>query len=345
MIVYIGNKLSKHGYTPTTVETLGEALAQAFDIVTVSDKRNRLSRLADMLWSIWHYRQRSSVVLIDTYSTSNFYYALLCGGLARFLGIPYIPILHGGNLPHRVEKNRRMADFLFLHAAVNVTPSGYLQEALAQYGYAMVHIPNSIAIDQYLFKKRIDFKPKLLYVRAFSKLYNPTMAIRVLQRLLQTYPDAQLCMVGPDKDGSLGETKALAAELGVAEHVVFTGKLTKEAWWKLSEAYDIFINTTNVDNTPVSVIEAMALGLPVVTTDVGGIRYLVENGVDALTVSADDSEAMSAAVKALLDDQALAGILARNARKKAESYLWQHIKHKWINAIESCSDKIEGRKK
>jgi len=78
-------------------------------------------------------------------------------------------------------------------------------------------------------------------------------------------------MVGPDKDSSLGEAKDLAKQLGVAESVTFTGVLPKAQWHQLSEKFDIFINTTNIDNMPVSIIEAMALGLPIVSTNAGGL--------------------------------------------------------------------------
>src|SRR5690606_31616955 len=94
--------------------------------------------------------------------------------------------------------------------------------------------------------------------------------------------NASLCMVGPDTDGSLSQVKALAKQLKVS--VKFTGKLTKSEWNQLSKEYNIFINTTNFDNMPVSVIEAMALGLPVVSTNVGGLPYLITDGVDGMLV-------------------------------------------------------------
>ena len=99
------------------------------------------------------------------------------------------------------------------------------------------------------------------------------MAVKVLQQLQKQYPSATLTMVGPDKDGSLQTTKDFAKSLGIT--VNFSGQLTKEEWWELASKHDIFINTTHFDNTPVSVMEAMALGLPVVSTNVGGIPYLL----------------------------------------------------------------------
>ncbi len=334
MILYIGNKLSKHGNTPTSVEVLGDLLKKEFQVPQVSDKKSKLLRLVDMLWSILRQRKKISYILIDTYSTSNFYYALLCAWLAKILDIPYIPILHGGNLERRLQNNKRFSDFLFLNAAVNVAPSGYLEHTFAQYGYKTRFIPNTIDIDRYKFMSRTNLRPKLLYVRAFSTLYNPKMALDVLAILTKRYDDTKLCMVGPDRDGTLEEVKRKAVAMGLEERVVFAGKLEKEEWWELSKEYDIFINTTNFDNTPVSVMEAMALGLPVVSTNVGGIPCLVEDGKEAMLVDPNDADAMAQQISQLIEDPSKAVALAKNARTKVETFDWEKsVKQMWIKLL------------
>lgn len=333
MILYIGNKLSRHGNTPTSIETLGKLLSKNFQVKSISDKKNKILRLSEMLWSIIKYRHKTKFILIDTYSTSNFYYALLCTGMARCVGVPYIPVLHGGKLENRLYLNTKMSDFIFKHSYANVAPSSYLFEIFKKYDYSVEYIPNNIEIENYTFTKRKNFRPRLLYVRAFSSIYNPRMALDVLSLLLQKYDDASLCMVGPDRDGTLERVKQQAEEMGLDDKVIFTGKLSKESWWKLSESYDIFINTTNVDNTPVSVMEAMALGLPVVSTNVGGIPYLVEDAKEALLVDAEDAEAMAEKILQLIEHPSNAVELAKNARKKVESFDWENVKPRWIELL------------
>ena len=118
-------------------------------------------------------------------------------------------------------------------------------------------------------------------------------------------------------------------QLGISAHVKVTGLLSKSEWHTLSEDYDIFINTTNVDNTPVSVVEAMALGLPVVSTNVGGLPFLLEDGKDALLVNKGDAEAVYKSVKSLIDNTTLSSVIVDNARSKAESFDWEKVKEKW----------------
>jgi glycosyltransferase involved in cell wall biosynthesis len=137
-------------------------------------------------------------------------------------------------------------------------------------------------------------------------------------------------MIGPDKgDGSLESTRDLALKLDVVDKITFTGPVLKNttAYW-LNQG-DIFLNTTRVDNMPVSVLEAMACGLCVVSTNVGGIPYLLENECDALLVPDGDHVAMARAVQRLVTEDGLAKRLSENARRKAEQFAWSNILPRW----------------
>ena len=332
-LLYLGNRLSKHGFNKTTIETLGLHLEQeGFGVYYASNKKSFPFRMLDMMWSVVLYRKQVSYILIDTYSTKAFWYAFFCSQLARFLNIKYIPILHGGDLPNRLKNNPKLCQMVFANAHKNVAPSGYLKQAFENAGFTnIIHIPNSIEIDKYEFKARAELTPKLLWVRAFASIYNPKMAVKVLHQLQEKYPSASLTMVGPDKDGSLQTTKAFAESLEVA--INFTGQLAKEDWWQLASEHDIFINTTHFDNTPISVMEAMALGLPVVSTNVGGIPYLLADKENALLVSDNDVSKMTDAICSLLEDQQKASDLTLNARHFIEQMDWNVVKEEWKRVL------------
>ncbi|MBE9576395.1 glycosyltransferase family 4 protein [Flavobacterium proteolyticum] len=332
-LLYLGNRLSKHGFNKTTIETLGLQLEQeGFTVFYASNKKSFPLRLLDMMWSVINYRKQVSYLLIDTYSTKAFWYAFLCSQLARFFNIKYIPILHGGDLPNRLKKNPMLCRILFSNAYKNVAPSGYLKQAFEKEGFKnVIHIPNTIEIEKYEFKLRTELTPNLLWVRAFASIYNPKMAVKVLQQLQEQYPSATLTMVGPDKDGSLQTTKDFAKSLGIA--VNFSGQLTKEEWWELASKHDIFINTTHFDNTPVSVMEAMALGLPVISTKVGGIPFLLANEQNALLVPDNDITAMTNAVLDLLENKPKNNLLITNARTFIEQMDWQLVKQSWVSIL------------
>lgn len=333
-LLYIGNKLSKHGYTPTSIETLGVFFQnEGYSMYYASEKKNQLLRFLDMGWSVVKHRNKVDYVVIDTYSTFSFWYAFMVSQLCRLFKIKYIPILRGGNLPHKLIQSPKLCKMIFNHSYKNVAPSGYLMDAFRKQNYPnLVYIPNTIELEQYKFLQRSEVKtPKLLWVRSFAWLYNPKMAVDVLKELQKQYPDAELCMVGPDKDGSLEATRQYAKEQGVK--VKFTGRLSKPEWIKLSEEYNIFINTTNFDNTPVSVMEALCLGLPVVSTNVGGIPFLLEDQKNALLVNKEDTEAMVQSIFKLINNPQLKNTIVENALHLVKTFDWSVVKTKWAEIL------------
>ena len=153
------------------------------------------------------------------------------------------------------------------------------------------------------------------------------LAIKVLKLIIEKYKDAKLCMVGPINDNSFKKTQNLVKEYNLENNVEFTGVLSKKEWHKKSEDYDICINTTNFDNTPVSIIESMALGLSIVSTDVGGIKYLIDDSVNGVLVEKDNAEEMAKKILEIIarNDQKT----ALNARFKVENFDWSIVKDEW----------------
>lgn len=332
-IIYIGNDLAARSKYHSMMETLSQHLKdEGYDVIKSSAKKNIVLRLLDMIITVVKYR-KADYVLIDTFSTLNFYYALIISQISRLLGIKYIPILHGGNLPNRLKNNAYYSKLIFRYSHLNIAPSNYLKRAFEAHNFNVTFIPNIIPISDYVYKERETLTPNLLWVRAFHTTYNPVLAIQVLKLLKDTYPEAKLCMIGPQKDHSYQETLDLISVLNLQDSVEITGVLPKEEWHKKSEEYAILINTTNVDNTPVSLIESMALGLPIVSTDVGGVPFLIENKKEGYLVTKNDSAKMASTIVQLLEAKTSHIEITKNARKKATSFDWSEVKNKWMEIL------------
>jgi glycosyltransferase involved in cell wall biosynthesis len=202
---------------------------------------------------------------------------------------------------------------------------------MAKYRPVMV-LPNALDGSRYpaLAYTGTALKPKLVWLRSFHHIYNPHMAIEVLSLLRGDFPDAELTMIGPDDgDGSFESTRQLANKLGVTGAVHFSGAIPKSdvpAWLTRST---VFLNTTNIDNSPVSVLEAMACGLLVVSTNVGGVPDLIEDEQNGLLVPAGDSRAMAARVRNLLERADWAHQLSFNARHTAAGHDWGQVLPQW----------------
>lgn len=333
-IVYIGNKLEQSGRTSTTIDTLGPLLESlGYKVRYASHKKALILRFLHMITRVYQCRYWAHYVLIDTYSTRNFWYAITIGKLCKYLKIKYIPLLHGGNLPARLQENHQLVQSFLNNAHVVVSPSDFLGHAFAEATTTSIHmIHNNIQLAVYPFLERPVVKPVLLWVRSFASIYNPMMAINVLKKVRESIPDAQLIMVGPDKDGSMQACKDVATSEELP--VTFTGLLTRDEWVALSKDCGVFINTSNFDNLPVSLIEAMALGLPVVSTRVGGIPFLITDDDTGYLVAANDDATMAKRVVSLINNPAIVKRMAAAGLHKAAVYDWNVVKEKWIVLLE-----------
>ncbi len=334
-ILYIGNKLATKGRTATTIDSLGPLLhKEGYNVRYASSINNISRRMLHMMRMTYINRKWANVVLIDTYSTKNFWYAITISRLCRSLKIKYIPILHGGNLPKRITKNPKVIHSYLENAHAVVSPSDYLISAFAKAGYHhLTKINNFIELDNYLFQEREIKTPKLLWVRSFAQIYHPEMAVHVFKSIKEKYPEAILTMIGPEKDGSLAKCKKLAQELHLK--INFTGLLSKGKWIELSKSHNIFINTTHFDNLPVSLIEAMALGLPVVSTNVGGISFLIENEKNGKLVPDGNIDKMVCAIDELISQPKHSQEIIKKGRETATFYSWSTVRHKWNALLQS----------
>lgn len=333
-ILYIGNKLAVHGKSPAAIDSLSIKLEEeGYSVITASSKKSKILRLLDMVFTTIRNIRNVDLVLIDTYSTQNFYYAVIVATICTRYKLSYIPILHGGNLPNRLTENKKVSRSLFGGAYTNVAPSIYMFEQFKQQGYNnLTYIPNTIEIKRYPFQLRETVTPKLLWVRSFSEIYNPMLALEIVVLLKKKGMEVSLCMVGPEKDGSMARCKKETEDLKLP--ITFTGMLQKSEWITLSKDYDIFINTTNFDNMPVSVMEAMALGMPVISTDVGGLPFLIDDGENGVLVPPDNAAAFADAIVELCEQPSKAHSIAKNARVKMEGFDWEKVKLSWIKLLD-----------
>tara|TARA_B100001029_G_C15039767_1_gene442745 strand:- start:781 stop:1788 length:1008 start_codon:yes stop_codon:yes gene_type:complete len=332
MILFIGNFLRGTGSNPTYLELVALDLKE-YPIVLVSSYKNKLIRLLHMIVTILKNLFTLKLVVIDTYSTKAYNFALIISIISKLLKIPYMLNLSGGNLDYRMKYSYSFK-IILKYSRINISPSKFIYKILKDNGVDSVYLPNYINLKEYPFIEKSFYAPKILWVRSFHKIYNPIMAIEVLRILDKKFPECLLCMVGPYKDNSLKDVKELSKQYSLEEKLIIKGRLTKKEIVELASCYNIFINTTNIDNLPISVLEAMALGLPVVSTNVGGIPYFL-NESNSILVNKGDSIAMSNAIKKIIKENELGSSLSKVARKNIEvDHNKNSVISKWANIFD-----------
>jgi glycosyltransferase involved in cell wall biosynthesis len=215
-----------------------------------------------------------------------------------------------------------------------VVPSGYLVDVMREFGLNAEIVPNIIDLSQFSFRTRSPLHPHLVCTRGFHPYYGVDVVVRAFAEVQKSWPDAQLDLVG---GGILErEIRDLVQQLGLSG-VNFLGVASRQQIGRFYDAADIFVNGSNLDNMPVSVLEAFASGTPVVSTAPEGIRYIVDHGRTGLLSEPGDIAALASNIIRVLEDSELATQLAQNAFAESSRYRWDSVRDQWMRVYQSLA--------
>lgn len=219
-----------------------------------------------------------------------------------------------------VPTMRRFADVI-------VAPSGYLVDVFGRHGLEARSIFNFVDVERIPHRVREAPRPVFLSNRNFEPLYDVACTVRAFALVQREVPEARLVLAG---DGSeRGALEALVRELGLTG-VEFVGRVRPAEMGGYYDRADVYLNSPRIDNMPGSVIEAFAAGLPVVTTDAGGIPYILEHERTGLMVPSGDHEALAREALRLFREPGLAARLGGAARAECmERYVWPAVQGEW----------------
>ncbi len=327
----------KPGHTTTQGQVLsGLFRNEGWSVTAVSDSLHRLGRLAEITGTLLDGKKRFSAVHLEIFGGRSFVVEDIASLICQRRRFPLIMALHGGDLPNFMAKFPSWTRRVLGRAAVITAPSAYLSKAAAGFGFKARVIPNVLDLDAYGFRLRQQVRPELFWMRTFHPAWNPLMALKVLEGVKKQYPEAKLTMAGQDR-GMLEECRRFAAAAGLSDAVSFPGFLDMAAKKAAAGKADIFLNTNHIDNMPVAVLEACASGMPVISTDVGGIPEMLRHEETGLLVKDGDEKAMISMVVRLLREPALAAKLSSNGRKLAEQSSWRAVKPLWEQIFQEVS--------
>jgi glycosyltransferase involved in cell wall biosynthesis len=248
---------------------------------------------------------------------------------AKLLRKPVVLHYHSGEAADHLARWRRsVAPFLRLVDEI-VVPSSYLQGVFASHGYRARVIPNVIDPSQFHYRERAPLRPWLLSVRNLERHYRVDSTVVAFARLKERFPEATLTVAG--YGGQERQLRRLVNRLGVSS-VRFVGRVDPADLPAIYDAAHIFVNSSVIDNQPVSILEAFASGLPVVSTPTGDIAAMLRGGEAGFVVNSDDPSAMVEAVTRLLEGPGLSLRIVRRARDEVERYTWPRVRKQW-NAL------------
>jgi len=213
---------------------------------------------------------------------------------------------------------------VFRWASTVTAPSQFLAEVIQdRFAVPVVIVPNVLELSRFRYRRRESLRPKMLVARNLEKLYDVASVIKAFQIIQHRYPEATLSVAGAGSQEK--HLRNLVEELQL-RHVDFLGQVAHQDLPAVYERADICLNASRADNFPGALVEASASGLVVVSTSVGGIPFLYENGKSALLVEPGDWEGLARAVLQLLESPSLATQLATEAVKAVQQCEWSKVR-------------------
>lgn len=339
----VGPHEPRPGGVTTQVETLSRCLrGDGVDVRPVDTNVQALRRLgrlgrwllplgqlAAVPWRLWRATRGADLIHVHLASFWGFYLPMLAIGLVRHLRhLPVVASYHGGMAEQFVAGHRPRVQALLRPVDLLLTSSQAIAAAFAPLGVQPVILPNVVDLAQFSPRPggprdlTVQPAPLLLWIKRFDNASNPALMVRAYALVLQQVPGARLTMIG---DGQRrAEIEALATELNAP--VEFAGRVSFEALQAAYARADLFVSSSAVDNQPNTLLEASALGLPIVATAVGGVPEMVHDGVDALLAPPDDPAALAQAILRLLREGGLAERLSQAALANAQRFTWPAVR-------------------
>ena len=254
--------------------------------------------------------------------------------ISKFYGKKILLNYHSGEAEDHLRRWRRSTIPILNSVDKIVVPSEYLVRVFSTFGIDACAIYNVIDLDRFEFRERAPLRPVFLCNRNFEAHYGVDCVLRAFSLIQQQIPEAVLTVVG---DGSQREAlESLKRKLNL-RHTTFTGRVEHDEIYQHYSMSDIFLNASRIDNQPLSIIEAFACGVPVVTTDAGGIPDIVSDGETGFLVHVGDYEALAARALELIAFRNTAIPMVHRARAECAKYTWDVVREQWLDIYQSLA--------
>ena len=302
-------------------------------------------RLAKYATSLWSAFGRCDVVHLMANSGWAWHlFAVPALWIAWLRGRAVVVNYRGGEAERFLAGSSRLVRVSMSRARIVAVPSRFLRKIFARHDVPAEVVPN--IVDLKLFAPRampgaLPASPHVVVTRNLEWIYDNETAIRALALVRPQFPSCRMSIAGTGPE--LERLRQTAIACGVGDAVAFLGRLDRDAIAALYKTADIALNPSRVDNMPNSILEALASGVPVVSTQVGGVPYMVDHGRTALLVPPQEPQPMAESIVRLLRDRELAHRIASAGLQDVQQFGWSAVKDQWIDIYARLMPRMRGR--
>ena len=322
-ILLIANYRQGVGGISGQVEILQRKLRkEGYKTDIFSTKASAWKRLT-MLPKLRNKAREYDVIHVHCCSEWGFLPAVMGVRVGGILGKRLVLTYHGGGGESFFDKHPKLVHWYLTRTDANIVLSGFLARIFEKHHLPYVIIPNIVDLDSSLFRERVPLRPRFVCIRAHEELYNIPCVLRAFQQVQIRIPEATLMLVGA---GTLHEDLKQQVEQMKLPNVTFTGRVDNSEIVKYLDQADIMLSAPKVDNMPVSLLEAMNAGLLVVSSNVGGVPYMIEDGKSGLLFESDNDVELAEKMLWALNHQLESKEIIVRAFQSVKKYSWENVR-------------------
>lgn len=336
----IGTDFQSNLSLKTQGQFLKDALAlNDIPVKIVSKHRRYFRRIIDTLFQLLILK-RKDVVIVQVYSTKGIYLEFISVVLGKLKRCYVISTLHGGDIPNQYHHNRTkriLLDLIFKYSDLITAPSSFIPEKIPTIKDKCLIVRNIIELDHYKpHPKPTGEKIRIFWMRAYHKIYDPLKAIKVVEYLLDQQYDIEMVMAGSEH-GLKEELLQYIRSSHCANRIKLLDVINNTQKNELAALSTVYLSTNTIDNAPVSFLEMMAMGIPVVSTNVGGIPYYVTHQETALLSTDNSIENLASFIVQLHTNKELRTKITTNGLEFIKEFSVDVVSQKWISLINQSS--------
>lgn len=260
-------------------------------------------------------------------SDRGFLPAVLGIRIGRLLKKRIVLTFHGGGAEGFFRRKEKFVERYLTRTSANIVLSGFIGRVFDRYGIPYTVIPNILEADGSAFRTRTEIRPRFIGIRSLTETYNIKCTLRAFDTVQKKYPGASLKLLG---GGSLkSELEQFVSDHHI-QNVTFVGQVPNTEISRYLDEADIMVSSPRFDNMPVSVLEGFRSGLLVISSKVGGVPYMIEDGRNGLLFESDNDRQMAEKMIAAVENPEATIRMIANARQSLEDYKWENCRGKLL---------------
>lgn len=326
-VLLIANFTENGGGISVQVSLLRDKLrSEGFACDILSTKGSVLKRIKTFFELMFKGR-KYDVFHIHACSDRGFLPAVLGISVGRLLKKRNVLTFHGGGAEGFFRRKPGLVKRYLTRTSANIVLSGFIGQVFDKYGLPYTVIPNVLDVDDSAYRVRTEIKPRYISIRSFTETYNIQCTLKAFQTVQEKYPDASLTLLG---DGPLrAELEQFVAGRDI-RNVIIVGQVPNTEIYRYLDEADIMVSSSRFDNMPVSVLEGFKAGLLVISSKVGGVPYMIEDGRNGLLFESNNDRQMAEKmIDAVANPEATRRMMA-DAHRCLDAYKWENCREKLL---------------